>query len=193
MTKPKPKAVSRPAAPAMKPEWWRIEKIKPYPSNPRTHPPAQITLLAALLKRRGIDQPIVVDEDGVILKGHGRRLAAIEAGLTSFPVVQHRGMPESERQAMRIEDNQVALLSGWDATLIQSEIGDLKLAGYPLELLGFGDAQLVSFQTTPGPPSEFQVFGDDIVTEHECPKCGYRWSGTTAPASAPEPKKGRAK
>lgn len=121
---------------------WPLDRFKPYPRNARTHPPAQITMLAAMLKRHGPDQPIVVDEGGVILKGHGRLLAAIEAGLKSFPVVIRTGLSDSDKRAMRMEDNQVALLSGWDATLVQGEISSLKLAGYDMLLLGFPEAQL---------------------------------------------------
>jgi len=137
--------------PAMLPEQeWPIDKIKPYANNPKTHPPEQVTLLASLLKRWGADQAIVVDEAGVILKGHGRRLAAIEAGLSTFRVIQRIGMPDVEKQAMRIADNQVPLLGGWDRTLIQSELSSLKLAGYDIPLLGFPETQLRAFGISSG-------------------------------------------
>lgn len=165
-----------------------IGGIKPYPHNARTHPPAQVSMLARLMKENGVDQPIVVDEDDVILKGHGRRLGAIEAGFEHYPVVRHVGLSDAQKRAMRIEDNQVALLSGWDATLVQHEIGELKLAGYDLANLGFGDQQLVQFTTQPGPPAGFTVFGEDIKTEHECPRCRYVWSGSSAKVE-PEPVK----
>lgn len=166
---------------------WRLEDIKPYSHNPRTHPPAQIKLLGELLRRFGPDQDIVVDEGGVILKGHGRRLAAIEAGLKLFPVTQRVGLSEADKAAMRIADNQVALLSGWDNELVRFEIERLKREDYPIELLGFGEAQLVQFTTTPQPPGEFQEFGEDIATEHQCPRCGYRWSGSTKPVEEKPP------
>jgi hypothetical protein len=166
-----------------------LASVKPYPRNTRTHPPAQIELLASLLRKFGPDQPIVVDERGVILKGHGREEAARTAGMASFPVVERRGLSEEDKAALRIADNQVALLSGWDATLMAVEIGQLKAAGYELSLLGFGDAQLVQFTTTPGPPAGgFPQFGEDIDVEHQCPKCRYRWSGNSAPSPEPEPK-----
>lgn len=171
---------------------WALSKIYPYPKNPRTHPPAQIALLAELMKKFGPDQDIVVDEDGVILKGHGRRLAAIAAGRVDYPVTQRLGLSETDKAAMRIQDNQVALLAGWDQELVRGEIAILKTDGFDVGLLGFGEQQLVQFLTTPGPPAEFQQFGADIPTEHECPSCGYRWSGKSAPAvvaAAPKAKK----
>lgn len=179
MTRKKQKpAASEPA----RPKWpadmmWPLSRVLPYERNPRTHPPAQIVLLSQLLLKHGPDQPIVVDEDGIILKGHGRRLAALAAGMEDFPVVQRAGMTEADKTAMRIADNQVALLSGWDKELIRHDIGDLKNSGYDVALLGFGDQQLVQFMTTPGPPDGFATFDETIPTKFCCPKCAYRWSG----------------
>lgn len=193
MTKRKQAAAKKPAdsleAPdwpaAKKPEMRPLSRIVPHPQNPKTHPPAQITLLADLMKRYGVDQPIVVDEDGVILKGHGRRLSAIAAGFEEFPVVVHEGLSDADKIAMRISDNQVPLLGGWDKELIKADIGSLKAAGYDVALLGFGEQQLVQFTTTPGPPAGFPTFGSDIPTDYCCPKCGYSWSGNPA-AGAPK-------
>lgn len=131
--------------PAMKPINRRLSDIKPYEHNPRTHPPEQINLLARLMREHGVDQPIVVDEDGVILKGHGRLMAAAKAGFEEFPVVTHLGLSEQEKKALRIADNQVALLGGWDKKLMLLEAGELQSLGYNLELLGFEDYQLRSF------------------------------------------------
>jgi DNA modification methylase len=73
------------------------------------------------------------------------RLAAIKAGFETFPVVVQRGLSEDDKRALRIADNQVALLAGWDQDLMQLELGELKLHGFDLPLLGFGDAELASF------------------------------------------------
>jgi hypothetical protein len=173
-----------------KAEWWSWDRIKPYPHNARTHPPGQITFLAQLLRKYGPDQPIVVDEHGVILKGHGRRLAGIEGKLDGFWVKARTGMPEAEKRAMRIADNQVSLMSGWDRDLLRMEMHALKVDDYPLELLGFGKAELVSFQTQPGPPTAFAAVGEDVAVEHTCPKCGFAWSGDAASVTAPSQKNG---
>lgn len=140
--------------PAAHPRMRKITDIHPYRNNPRKHPPDQINMLAEIMKRRGVDQPIVVDEAGVILKGHGRRLAALQAGFTEYPVVEHRGLTESEKSAMRIEDNQVALLAGWDTELLEIEVKDLKLAGYDIQLLGFGDGKFAEIKPPEPTPEE---------------------------------------
>lgn len=156
---------------------WSLQRIKPYPRNPRTHPPAQIALLAELLKKHGPDQRIVVDENGVIIKGHGRLAAAHAAGLKSFPVVIRAGLSEAEKAAMRVSDNQVSLLAGWDKELLRGEITMLKQAGNDVSLLGFGDVELVSFLSVDTAPADFPEVDETISVEHTCPKCGYRFSG----------------
>jgi len=190
MTKPKPKTDQWGI---VRGERWPLEKIRPYPRNSKTHPPAQVTLLAQIFKKYGPDQDIVVDEDRVILKGHGRLLAAYEAKMGEYPVTQRFGMSDADKRAMRIADNQLPLLGAWDNALVQAEISELKLAGYDVQLLGFGEAQLVHFETTPGPPSQFPTFDENIPTAHQCPQCGYKWSGSSVPAAEPEKKPAKAK
>ena len=117
--------------------------------------------------RHGIDQPIVVDEAGVIIKGHGRRLAAIEAGFDAFPVVIHRGLSEADKRAMRIADNQVQILSGWDENLLRMELTDLSISGYDMPLLGFDNVHLVQFMAnapTDADPEETPEIPVDPVT-----------------------------
>ena len=141
------------------PEWpgakvWPLGKIKRYDKNPRRHPPEQIELLAKLFLKFGPDQPIVVDENGVILKGHGRLDGASHAKLLGFPVVQRFGMSESDKTALRISDNQVQLLSSWDNVLMLDELKSLKLEEYDIALLGFPERQLLAFGISSGTDSD---------------------------------------
>ncbi len=128
--------------PAAKVAMWPLADIKPYPNNPRTHPAAQIEQLARAMREDGVTMPILVDEKGVIIAGHGRKLAALANKFKEYPVVIARGWSEERKRASRLRDNQMGLLSGWDNKLITAEIGQLKLAGYNLQLLGFPEAQL---------------------------------------------------
>lgn len=151
-------------------EIWPLDRIKPYPNNPRTHPEAQIAVLADLLAKFGPDQPIVVDEAGVVLKGHGRLEAARRAGLTGFPVAVRHGLTEPEKITLRISDNQVAALSGWDRGLLRTELSELQLVGYDTALLGFEKSEIAGYlvepssadpEATPEPPEKpISVLGD---------------------------------
>jgi len=173
--------------PAMRPEMRKLSMVHEYPNNPRTHPPAQLAMLAELIKKYGFDQPVVVDDEGVILKGHGRKMASMLAGLDEIPVIVHRGLSDADKMAMRLQDNAVALLSGWDKELVRGEIVQLQAMDFDVKLLGFGDTQLVQFTTLPGPPGQFPAVGEDIPTSFQCPKCRYVWSG--APKPPPEKEK----
>lgn len=131
--------------PAQNVEIWPLDKIIPYDKNPRWHPDKQIELLAKLMQRFGVDQPIVVDENGVILKGHGRKLAALTAGFAEFPVVIHRDLSPADKDGLRIADNQVGLLAGWDDELLRMQVNELRNGGFDLPMLGFDDGQLNAF------------------------------------------------
>lgn len=153
----------------------RLSELKDYPRNTRTHPQAQVDKLAEMLRRWGPDQPIVVDEDDVIIKGHGRKLAGLAAGFLEFPTIKRTGLPEDEKRAMRIADNQVGLLAGWDNALMQVEVGDLKNNGYDMKLLAFSEAQLRSFGAG---PAASQANPDDIPKAPTRPvvRAGDLWS-----------------
>lgn len=199
MARAKPRADETPIGWAR----WPQDQMRPlaqmlrHPKNPKTHPPAQIALLAELLKKFGPDQPIVLDEDDYILKGNGRHEAATLAGVETFPFVRRVGLSEADKVALLISDNQVPLLGGWDKELVRGHIGSLRASGYELRFLGFGDTQLVQFETLPGPPAGFPVFGEDIHVDFQCPRCNYRGSGnwsakaaeTEKPAAKPKQKK----
>src|SRR5512146_293876 len=97
--------VSEAKWPAAKVSLWPIGKIKPYPHNPRTHPPAQIELIARSMKEDGVTAPILVDEKGVIIYGHGRLAAARQCGFKRYPVAVARGWSDARKRAARIKDN----------------------------------------------------------------------------------------
>ena len=105
----------------MKIEMWDITRLIPYGNNAKKHPDEQILRLAATIKRFGWDQPIVVDKNCVIIKGHGRRLAALELGLDKVPVLQRTDMTPAEADAARIADNAVIGLQ-FDTRIMQEEL-----------------------------------------------------------------------
>jgi site-specific DNA-methyltransferase (adenine-specific) len=115
-----------------------IGKLKPYERNAKKHPQEQIDRLALHIEGVGWDQPIVCDEDFVILKGHGRRLASIKLGLNEVPVIIADGLSEAQKKAVRLADNKLAE-SPWDDDLLKFELDDLALAGWDLGELGFED------------------------------------------------------
>lgn len=86
--------------------------------------------------------PVLVDEEGCIIAGHGRVLAARQLGINEVPVMVAAGWSESQKRAYVLADNQLALNAGWDEELLKLELGDLADAQFDLHLMGFSDAEL---------------------------------------------------
>lgn len=101
----------------MKPVAW----LKPYGANAKLHPDDEVKRLASTIKRFGWDQPIVVEADGTIIKGHGRRLAAISLGLAEVPVLIRADLTKAEADAARIADN-AAFGMRYDTRMMQDEL-----------------------------------------------------------------------
>jgi hypothetical protein len=98
------------------------------------------------MRRFGVTAPVLVDEDGVLIYGHGRLLAAQRLGLASFPVAVAVGWTVEEKSAYRVADNQLGRLAEWDIPKLTAELRDLEIAGFDLPLLGFGDQELEGFK-----------------------------------------------
>src|SRR4051794_31268056 len=102
-----------------------ISSIKPYDNNPRRND-AGIDAVAASLQAFGWRQPIVVDEEGVIVVGHTRYKAALKLGLEMVPVHVATGLTPAQIKAYRIADNQTATLSQWDDDRLPLELAELQ-------------------------------------------------------------------
>ena len=115
----------------------------------------------------GFTNPVLVDETGSIIAGHGRVLAAQKLGLAEIPVMVARGWSEDQKRAYLIADNQLALNAGWDMNRLGVEIGDLKSVGFDLGLLGFSGKEL----------AKLTVGGDAPVVIPEPPRNPVTQSG----------------
>ena len=125
--------------PADRVERMRTADLVPYARNARTHTKEQVAELANSITEWGWTMPILVDEEGGIIAGHGRILAAEKLGLEEVPGMTAVGWTEAQKRAYVLADNQLALNAGWDYELAAAEIDDLKDFGFDVELLGFVD------------------------------------------------------
>jgi len=123
--------------PAERVEFWSIGRLRPYSANPRLHSETDLEKIAASILKWGWTNPVLVDEQGVLIAGHGRVAAAGRLGLKSIPVIVARGWSEEEKQAYRLADNELAARGSWDPDLLRSELSDLKFSGFDLDLIGF--------------------------------------------------------
>lgn len=131
--------------PADKVERRLVAELIPYARNARTHSDAQVAQIAASITEWGWTTPVLVDETGSIIAGHGRVMAARKLGLEDVPVMVASGWSEAQKKAYVLADNQLALNAGWDIDLLKIEIGDLDAEGFNLDLIGFDQIELAKF------------------------------------------------
>ena len=119
-----------------------VAALVPYARNARVHSDEQVAQIAASIREWGWTMPVLVDEAGTIIAGHGRVLAAQRLGLAEIPVMVAAGWSEAKRRAYVIADNKLGLNAGWDEDLLRLELGELKGLGVDLGLTGFGELEL---------------------------------------------------
>ncbi len=131
--------------------------LHPDPRNARTHPKRQIAQIAASIEAFGFTNPILADEAGKVIAGHGRLLAAKSVGLAEVPVIILAGLSEAQQRALRIADNKIALNAGWDLEILQLEVAELASINVDIDatLTGFSIGEIdVLLKATDDPDDE---------------------------------------
>ena len=120
-----------------------IKELKPNPGNPNNHNQRQVELLASIIKSTGWRAPITVSKrSGLMVKGHGRRMAAIQAGLQFAPVEYQEYASEAEEHADLIADNRISELSELDMSKLMDMVQEMDTGEVPVELTGFTEEDL---------------------------------------------------
>jgi len=119
-----------------------ISELIPYARNSRTHSDAQVAQIAASVREWGWTMPILIDETGNIIAGHGRVMAAQKLGIKDVPCMTAEGWSEAKRRAYVIADNKLALNAGWDDEMLRAEFSELRDLDFDLSLTGFDEAEI---------------------------------------------------
>lgn len=117
-------------------EWLSPADLIPYEMNAKAHPAEQVEHIANSIKNFGWTQPIVVDENNVVVIGHGRLMAAKELMLEKVPVVRRDDLNEEQINALRLADNKTNE-SEWDFGKLEEELAMLSINGFDMEQFGF--------------------------------------------------------
>jgi DNA modification methylase len=118
--------------------------LKPDSRNARTHSKRQIQQLVQSIREFGFTNPVLIDEAGVLIAGHGRLRAANELRLETVPAIILEGLNEAQKKALRLADNKIALNAGWDLEILRlelAEIGTLDV-DFDLSLTGFASGEV---------------------------------------------------
>ena len=128
-----------------------LAALIPSARNARTHSDAQVAQIAASIREWGWTMPILVDEAGMIIAGHGRVLAAARLDLDAVPVMVARGWSDAQKRAYLIADNKLGLNAGWNEELLRIEMADLMTMGFELPLMGFSERELSALNASGNP------------------------------------------
>lgn len=141
-------------SPALKVKYLPLDSLVPYLRNARTHSDEQVAQLAASITAFGWTNPILVDEKGGVIAGHGRLRAAQSLGMGEVPTICLPGLTEAQRRALVLADNKLALNAGWDDDILATELDALRDDDFDVSLLGFSRQELNDLIGTPntGPP-----------------------------------------
>jgi ParB-like chromosome segregation protein Spo0J len=142
--------------------------LKPNPRNARTHPKKQLEQIAQSIKTFGFLVPILIDDEGTILAGHGRYAAAKSLGITEVPAVEVRGLSAAKKRALALADNKIAENAGWDREVLALELPELA------ELLLAEDCDI---SITGFAPVEIDQLATDLRRTHPTPPMRSTRSG----------------
>jgi ParB-like chromosome segregation protein Spo0J len=162
-----------------------IDSLIPYAKNSRTHSSEQVAQVAASIKEFGWTNPVLIDEAGGIIAGHGRVMAAKTLGMVDIPCIRLSHLTEAQKRAYVIADNQLALNSGWNDELLAFELGELKDEGFNLALTGFDDGTIEKLLSELNQPKESprktkEINPDNYQMGCRCPRCGFEFNNEKA-------------
>lgn len=158
----------------LKIETVNVEQLKLYKNNAKIHSPDQISQIADSIQQFGFVSPILIDENDEIIAGHGRFEAAKVLNLSQVPVIRIGHLTNVQKRKLRIADNRISENGGgWDADLLNIEIGELcELEDIAdITITGFNDIEIDQILTEPRTKSEVKkldavpyVADDEIIT-----------------------------
>jgi ParB-like chromosome segregation protein Spo0J len=121
---------------------YKVEDLIPYVNNSRKHSDEQVAQIAASIKEFGWTNPILVDGEKGIIAGHGRLMAARKLKMPKVPVIELTHLTETQKKALIIADNKLALNAEWDNELLTIELNELLADGFALDILGFDTVEI---------------------------------------------------
>jgi ParB-like chromosome segregation protein Spo0J len=119
-----------------------VDELTPCPRNARTHSRKQLRQIANSIERFGFTNPVLIDDAGQIIAGHGRVEAAKLLGLKQVPTLTLSHLSSAERRAYMLADNKLALNAGWDPDLLAQELQELIDVDFDMDLTGFSLAEI---------------------------------------------------
>lgn len=119
----------------LKIEYLPIKALKPYEKNTRKHQKKDVDNIARSIEKFGMNDPIGIWKDNIIVEGHGRLLACKQLGMTEVPCVRLDHLTDEQRREYAIAHNATAELSIWDKDFLAEELESLDLSNFDFSFL----------------------------------------------------------
>ena len=152
----------------LKIEYVATDDLIPYIHNSRTHSEAQVKQIAASIREFGFTNPILIDDEGTIIAGHGRVMAAKVLQLDQVPTITLGALSDAQRKAYVIADNKLALNAGWDTEVLLAEIESLQDLNFDTQLLGFSADELSEMLNIEEPELKEESYAEIFNIIVEC-------------------------
>lgn len=155
-----------------------VDSLIPHANNSRTHSDEQVDQIAASIREWGWTTPVLIDERGGVIAGHGRIMAAKQMGMAEVPVIVASGWTEQQKRAYVIADNKLALNAGWNDAMLAMELSALNMSDFDMGLLGFDATGLeaaMNLGSTFEPGTEDDQGRLDEKSPTICPACGHEF------------------
>lgn len=156
----------------MKIEKISIEEIKPYENNAKLHPSEQIEQIKKSIEEFGNNDPIAVDENNVIIEGHGRYQALKELGFNEIEIIKLTHLNEQQKKAYILAHNKLTMNTGFDFDTLNLELD--AISDFDMSDFGF----VIDLQKDNQNINEIREIDtsdfDDEKFDLECPRCGFR-------------------
>lgn len=171
-----------------------INELTLYEDNAKRHPKKQVEVIKNSIQTFGFNDPVLIDNNNMVISGHGRLKAARELNLIDIPCVRIGNLSEEEVKAFRLADNQITLETGWSEKDLNDEIKSL--FNFNMGDFGFGfDAEeVVEEEPERGFKGKERGKGGDrpkkpkIKHTHKCPGCGHKFTPVKEEAAVPNEK-----
>ena len=121
-----------------------VAELRPHAGNARVHSAEQLEQIKPSMLAFGFTNPLLVDEGGVLIAGHGRLEAATALGMTKVPVIVLRHLSTAQKEALRLADNRIAENATWDQALLRDALASVHAAEIDVAALGFSADELTA-------------------------------------------------
>ena len=158
-------------------EYVNIDDVFMYENNAKEHTDKQIEDIVTSIRKYGMNDPIAVWKDNVIIEGHGRLLACKQLRFTEVPIIHLDSLTDEERREYMIVHNQTTMETGWDFSKLEQELADLDFSDFSFDF-NIDEAETIAGQEQSirdGEEIDIDDYSDEQF-ECECPKCGFKFN-----------------